>query len=124
MAILLLDGKADQTKYTDAVVNRDDVKKMIERVHFYVDPEAEKAGYDKMTTIIKITLKDERTISGRADFGRGSPTDPMRYDEVADKFRGCAAFAEWPLSKANQVIDTVRKLEDVTDVRTLTALLQ
>jgi 2-methylcitrate dehydratase PrpD len=124
MAILLLDGKADQTKYTDAVVNRDDVKKMIERVRFYVDPEAENAGYDKMTTIIKITLKDGRTISGRADFGKGSPTDPMSYDEVAEKFRGCAAFAEWPSSKANQVIDLVRKLEDVSDVRTLTALLQ
>jgi 2-methylcitrate dehydratase PrpD len=124
MAILLLDGKADQTKYTDAVVNRDDVKKMIERVHFYVDPEAEKAGFDKMTTIIKITLKDGRTISGRGDFGKGSPSDPMSYDEVAEKFRGCAAFAEWPGSKANQVIDLVSKLEDVPDVRTLTALLQ
>jgi 2-methylcitrate dehydratase PrpD len=124
MAILLLDGKADQTKYTDAVVNRDDVKKMIERVHFYVDPEAEKAGFDKMTTIIKITLKDGRTISGRADFGKGSPSDPMSYDEVAEKFRGCAAFAEWHGSKANQVIDLVSKLEDVPDVRTLTALLQ
>jgi 2-methylcitrate dehydratase PrpD len=124
MAILLLDGKADQTKYTDAAVNRDDVKKMIERVRFYVDPEAENAGYDKMTTILKITLKDGRTISGRADFGKGSPSDPMSYDDVAEKFRGCAAFAEWPSAKANRVIDMVRKLEDVSDVRTLTALLQ
>ncbi len=123
MAILLLDGKADQTKYTDAVVNRDDVQKMIERVRFYVDPEAEKAGYDKMTTILKITLKDGRTISGRADFGKGSPINPMSYDEVAEKFRGCAAFAEWPSDKANQVIEMVRKLEDVSDVRALTALL-
>jgi 2-methylcitrate dehydratase PrpD len=123
MAILLLDGKADQTKFTDAVANRDDVQKMIDRVRFYVDPEAEKAGYDKMTTILKITLKDGRTISGHADFGKGSPTNPMSYDEVAEKFRGCAAFAEWDSSKANQVIDTVRRLEDVSDVRTLTALL-
>ena len=124
MAILLLDGKADQTKFTDAVANRHDVQRMIERVRFYVDPEAEKAGYDKMTTIIKITLKDGRTISGRADFGKGSPSDPMSYDEVAEKFRGCAAFAEWASSKANQVIDMVRRLEDLSDVRTLTALLQ
>jgi len=124
MAILLLDGKADQTKFTDAVANRDDVQKMIDRIRFYVDPEAEKAGYDKMTTLLKVTLKDGRTISGRADFGKGSPSDPMSYDEVAEKFRGCAAFADWDRSKANQVIDMVRKLEDVSDVRTLTALLQ
>jgi 2-methylcitrate dehydratase PrpD len=122
MAILLLDGKADQTKFTDAVVNRDDVRKMIERVRFYVDPEAEKAGYDKMTTILKITLKDGRTIPGRADFGKGSPTNPMSYEEVAEKFRGCAAFAEWPGAKANQVVELVRRLEDLANVRTLTAL--
>jgi hypothetical protein len=77
-----------------------------------------------MATIIKITLMDRRTISGRADFGKGSPSDPMSSDEVAETFRGCAAFAEWPSSKANQVIDMVRRLEDLSDVRTLTALLQ
>ena len=55
MAILLLYGKADQTIYTDAVANRPEVKSMVERIHFDADPEAEKAGYDKMTTIIKIT---------------------------------------------------------------------
>jgi 2-methylcitrate dehydratase PrpD len=123
MAILLLDGKADQPRFTDAVVNRSDVQEMIGRVRFYTDSEAEQAGYDKMTTILKITLKDGRVISGRADFGKGSPANPMSYDEVADKFLGCAAFAEWPTSKARQVIEVVRKLEDVPDVRTLTALL-
>ena len=123
MAILLLDGKADQTRFTDAVVNRPDVQEMMRRVRFYTDPEAEKAGYDKMTTILKITLKDGRVILGRADFGKGSPTNPMSYDEVADKFLGCAAFAEWPTSKAKQVIDVVRRLENISDVRTLTALL-
>jgi 2-methylcitrate dehydratase PrpD len=122
MAILLLDGKADQTKFTDAMANRPDVQEMIGRVRFYTDSDAEKAGYDKMTTILKITMKDGRVISGRADFGKGSPVNPMSYDEVSEKFLGCAAFAEWPLSKANQVIEMVRKLEDVSDVRTMTAL--
>lgn len=123
MAIILLDGTADLTKFTDAVVNRRDVQEMISRVRFYADPEAEKAGYDKMTTIIKITLKDGRTIAGRADFGKGSPRYPMSYDEVAEKFQGCAAFAAWPTAKTAQVIDLVRRLEEVSDVRTLTALM-
>jgi len=123
IAIILLDGKADLTKFTDAVVNRPDVQEMIGRVRFYADPEAEKAGFDKMTTILKITMKDGRTITGRADFGKGSPTNPMSYDEVAEKFQGCAAFAEWPAAKVTQVVDLVRKLEDVSDVRALTGLL-
>src|SRR6266446_8572752 len=123
MVIILLDGTADLTKFTDAVVNRPDVQEMIRRVRFYSDPEAEKAGYDKMTTIIKIIMKDGRTITGSADFGKGSPSNPMSYDEVAEKFQGCAAFAEWPAPKATQIIDLVRKLEEVADVRALTALL-
>src|SRR5580700_2234423 len=122
MAILLVDGKADQTKFTDAVVNRPDVQEMMRRIRFYTDPEAEKAGYDKMRTILKVTLKDGRVIAGRADFGKGSPANPMSFEEVADKFLGCAGFAEWPGDKAERVIEIVRKLEDLPDVRTLTAL--
>src|SRR5712691_11146197 len=57
LAILLIEGKAGLGEFTDAVVNRPDVQAMIDRIHFGVDPEAEKAGYDKMTTILKIHLK-------------------------------------------------------------------
>jgi hypothetical protein len=42
---------------------------------------------------------------------------------VAGKFLDCAAFARWPREKANRVIDTVGRLEAVSDIRTLTALL-
>jgi len=121
MAILLLDGRGGLPQFTDEAVERDDVKAMIERVNFHVHPEAEAAGYDKMTTIIDIHMKDGRTISGRSDFGKGSPVNPMSYDECADKFRGCAEFAKWPDDKAEAIIKMVRTLDQVGDVRELTA---
>jgi len=123
MAILLLERRGGLPEFTDEVVNRPDVKAMIERVNFGVHPEAEAAGYDKMTTIIDIHLKDGRVISGRADFGKGSPANPMSYDEVADKFRGCAEFARWPQAKTEDIVETVRSLENLRSVRELTALL-
>jgi 2-methylcitrate dehydratase PrpD len=123
MAILLLERKAGLPEFTDAVVNRPDVRAMIEKVDFGVHPEAEAAGYDKMATIIEIALKNGRTITGKADFGKGSPANPMSYDEVADKFRECAAFSRWPSDKAERVVEMVRGLEDLSDVRELTALL-
>ena len=104
-------------------MNRTDVQELISRVNFSVHAEAEAAGYDKMTTIIDINLHDGRTISGRADFGKGSPANPMSYDEVADKFRGCAKFADWPDNHTEAVIDMIRALEDVASVRELTTLL-
>jgi len=122
MASLLLYGKAGLPEFTDEVVNRSEVRSMIERVHFGIHPEAEAAGYNKMTTIIDIKLKGGRAITGRADFGKGSPQNPMTYDEVAAKFLDCAAFAKWPSTKAKRIVDMVREFEKVTDVRVLTAL--
>src|SRR5262249_41086363 len=121
-AALLLYGKAGLTEFTDEVVNRSDVQSMIGRVHFGVNPVAEAAGYNKMTTILDIRLRDGRTISGSADFGKGSPANPMSFDEVAAKFQDCATFAEWPANKVKAIIEMVRKLESAPDVGALTAL--
>ena len=122
MAILLLRGKAGLSEFTDAVAQRPDVQEMMQRIHFASDPEAERAGYDKMTTIIKVHLKNGRTLFGRADYGKGSPAYPMSYEEVADKFRDCAAFAQWPREKTERIVDSVRHLEQAADVRALTAV--
>ncbi len=123
MAIVLLEGRGGLAEFTDEVVNRADVRDMIAKVDFGVHPEAEAAGYDKMTTIIEIELSDGRKIEGRADFGKGSPADPMSYGEVAEKFLGCADFAGHPRDKAEAVIEKVRGLEEVGDITELTALL-
>jgi 2-methylcitrate dehydratase PrpD len=123
MAILLLERKGGLNEFTDEIVNRPDVQAMIRKVEFGVHPEAEAAGYDKMTTILEITLTDGRVIRDRADFGKGSPANPMTYEEVADKFRECAAYSRWPKQKAEKVVAMVRELEGLRNVRQLTALL-
>jgi 2-methylcitrate dehydratase PrpD len=123
MAILLLEGRAGLNEFTDAVVLRPDVQKMIEKVDFGVDDEAEAAGYHKMTTIIDIELANGRKVSGRADFGKGSPAMPMTYNEVADKFRQNAEFAHFPARKAEAVVAMVRDLESLKSIGQLTEAL-
>jgi hypothetical protein len=54
------------------VEDRDDAN-----VNFYVNEEANAAGFRKMTSIINIMLTDGRCFGGRAEFGKGSPADPM-----------------------------------------------
>jgi 2-methylcitrate dehydratase PrpD len=124
MAILLLEGRAGLNEFTDEVVLREDVQRMIERIDFVVDDEAERAGYHKMTTMIDIELTDGRRISGRADFGKGSPVDPMSYDEVAEKFRECVEFARFPRSRAETVVGMVRDLETLPSIDRLMAALR
>lgn len=124
MAILLIERKAGLEQFTDPVVNRPDVQAMIEKVSFGVHPEAEAAGFDKMTTIIEIELDDGPTIKGRADFGKGSPVNPMSDAELAEKFRQCAAWGKLGKDKSEAVLGLLWKIEEMRDVNDLTKLLR
>jgi 2-methylcitrate dehydratase PrpD len=96
---------------------------MIEKVDFGVHPEAEAAGYEKMTTIIDIELTGGRRIGGRADFGKGSPANPMTDEELATKFRECAEWGRLPQANAEKVVDLVFNLEKVKSVAEIARLL-
>jgi 2-methylcitrate dehydratase PrpD len=124
MAILLLERRAGLQQFTDEVVNRPDVQAMIAKVDFGVNAEAEAAGFDKMTTIIEIELADGTVLSTRADFGKGSPANPMSDAELAEKFRECAAWGGLDRERIEQVLALVWKIEDVSDVNQLTQLLR
>jgi len=76
-----------------------------------------------MTTIITVKLRNGQSIQGRADFGKGSPANPMTYDEAAEKFLGCASFAKWNMTKAEAIIEQVRSLEHIENIKALMANL-
>ncbi len=124
MAILLLDRMGGLEQFTDDVVNRPDVQAMIRKVQFGVHPEAEAAGFDKMTTIIEIEMDDGKVIKGQADFGKGSPANPMTDDELSEKFRQCAAWGGLGPDQAKAVLDLVWRIEELRDVNELTRLLR
>jgi 2-methylcitrate dehydratase PrpD len=122
-AILALRRRAGLNEYTDDVVRDPRTIAMMEKVDFYVNEEANAASFHKMTSIVDIMLTDGRCFSGRAEFGKGSPANPMSWDEVADKFRGCASYGGLPPAKARDVVAMVADLPALKDVRTLTAAL-
>jgi 2-methylcitrate dehydratase PrpD len=124
MAILLLERRGGLAEFTDEVVNRADVQAMISKVQFGVHPEAEAAGFDKMTTIIEVELEDGRVLGTRADFGKGSPTNPMSDEELSGKFRECAAWGGVDKARAQAILDLVWNIEQLADVNELTALLR
>ena len=124
MAILLLERQAGLGQFTDEVVNRPDVQAMIAKVDFDVHPEAEAAGFDKMTTIVEIEMADGQKIRGQADFGKGSPANPMTDAELAEKFRQCAAWGGLDKARTEEVLKILWKIEELRDVNDLTKLLR
>jgi 2-methylcitrate dehydratase PrpD len=123
MAILLLERKAGLAQFTDEVVNRADVQALLRRVDFGVHPDAEAAGFDKMTTIVEIELDDGTTFKGSADFGKGSPVNPMSDRELEQKFFECAEWGRVEPAVARRIANLVWRIEELADVRELTRLL-
>jgi 2-methylcitrate dehydratase PrpD len=131
VSILLVENKAGLGEFTDATVLRPDVQDMIARSRFYVDPQYDTRGTPGETlqstliegNILKIYMKSGKVITGQSTFAKGSPENPMTYQEVADKLRGNADFAKWPKQKAESVIEIVESLETLPDMSRLTAAL-
>jgi 2-methylcitrate dehydratase PrpD len=124
MAILLLERAGGLEQFTDATVKRPDVQAMIAKVDFGVNAEAEAAGFDKMTTLVEVEMDDGRKLAGRADFGKGSPANPMSDAELAEKFHQCAAWGGVDLQRAQAILDLLWKIETLPDVNALTQLLR
>jgi 2-methylcitrate dehydratase PrpD len=130
VAILLLDRKAGLTQFADASVRRPEVQDLIGRVRYYADPEFDTLGRNgafqavlEEPSILKVQMKDGRVLSTRTQPAKGSPRNPMTYDEVADKFRTNAEFARWPARKAESIITLVRTIEGAPTLAALTAAL-
>jgi 2-methylcitrate dehydratase PrpD len=130
VAILLVDGKAGLGQFTDASVKRTEVQDMIGRVRFYADPEFDTLGREgafqavlEEPMIVRIHMKDGRVLSTRTEPAKGSPKNPMTYEEVADKFRTNADFAKWPAAKTESIIKLVSSLEGASTIAPLTAAL-
>jgi 2-methylcitrate dehydratase PrpD len=119
LAILLLERRAGLAEFTDAVVNRPDVQAMIERITFEADPAADEGGFREMTSLIDVELDDGRVLSTRAEFAKGSPANPMRDEELVEKFLQCLDWAGIPEDVGRDVAGRVMSLEEQPSVRTV-----
>ena len=102
------------------------VQAVAARITTRVDAELERQhGTGVGPSIVEVRLHNGKTLTRRVDYCKGHPKNPMQFDDCAEKFRRCAAFAAKPLpaQSVNAVIDTVAHLEQIDDIGRLLALL-
>jgi len=92
------------------------VLQLAKKVRVVVDQEPIAKGLTPCAVDIK--TKDGKVYSERVEIIRGDPRKPVSIEEIAQKFRRCAAFSAKPISKENieEIIRIVSNLETVPDV--------
>jgi 2-methylcitrate dehydratase PrpD len=123
IAILLLRGRAGLPEFRDEVVRDPEVQATIEKVRFEVHAQADAAGYNNMTSIIRVRLNDGREVEGRAAFAKGSPANPMTDEELRDKYLGCLDAGRVGSDAGIRASEMILALEEQPDLGAITALL-
>ena len=75
-----------------------------------------------LATRVTLTLRPGRTVGRFVQFPRGHFRNPMRPEELTEKFRQNLAFAQersYEAGYADGIVETVMALEDTADVRAM-----
>ena len=110
--------------FTEAAIGSREILDLTARLKAEVDP-ALKNPQGIEPAKVTIVMTDGGTYSAQADHPLGSPERPMSLDDCVRKFEDCVSFSGGWLPEENmkRIIDRVRELEKVKDVRQIIGLL-
>ncbi len=120
-AVALLDGQVGPEQLETERVRRADVQNLLQRVTVTPADDLTAAYPERTSTRVHITLHDGRTFDREQSDFEGSPTRPMSWERVVDKFHWLAEPFTDDALQAN-IISAVEKLDDIP-ISELTGLL-
>lgn len=115
LALAFLNGHGDLGLFTDANVADPRVRALAGRLHMTVDPEMK--YIEAMPSEVTVVLKDGQRLTRRCDTPKGRPSNPMSWDDIADKFKSLAAPTLRP-ANMDRVIDYLENFDD-TPIKSL-----
>ncbi len=119
----MVKGTTDVSAFRDAVREDPRVRQLAARVEVSGDDAMSlRGGPDRPTARVSIELSDGRLLTRETAIVHGDTANPRPRHELEAKFRALASEA-LDAGRANEVVEMVARLEQLRDVRGLTALL-
>jgi len=98
------------------------VAALVPRVRMVVDPALPSELAQQAWSRVTVRLRDGRTLASAPRGASGHPDAPLSEAQLREKFLGCAAGV-LPPRDAEAVADQVAQIDQVPDIRALTARL-
>jgi len=124
VAVAILRGKVTIDDFTPKGIRDEKALAIAQKVTPKYDPTL--STRELPPARIEVKMNNGEIISSKlVTFAKGHPENPMSWDDLAAKFRDCAAHSIKPLRKGNieRVIDMTKNLDKVADVSEITQLL-
>ncbi len=124
VAAAVVKGTTDVSAFRDAVREDATVRQLAARVEVAGDDTMSlRGGPDQATARISVELGDGRILTRQASIVHGDAANPRSRPELEAKFRALAAEALGE-TRADDVVAMVARLDQLQDIRELTALLR
>jgi 2-methylcitrate dehydratase PrpD len=72
---------------------------------------------------VSIRLKSDEVFTNQINQARGHPSNPMSFEDVANKFSDCVAQSRSP-GQIKKIIEAIKGLETIRDMRAITVMLK
>lgn len=123
VAAALIDGEVGLKQLTPERISDSRIHKLSSKVKVIVDPELQKMYPANRPSIMEITTKDGKKVSGRVDYAKGDYRNPMTEGELAAKFVRLTKDVIGE-KKGNKVIDVVLDMENLDSIERLIEFLK
>ena len=123
VAIACIEKRAFLEEYTEESVKRPDVLECMKKITIKHSPELDRFFPESFPTKITVTMEDEETYTREVRYPKGDPENPLSWNEILEKFDRCMVHANMPPEKQGELIECIRNLENVRDMKEITALL-
>ncbi len=121
-AVAVLYRKAGLGEFHLSKIRSDEVKQMMRRVECVTDPDLEKTFPKQWCATAEISTKDGKRHFTKVEYCKGDPENPLSWDELIEKFHDLS-HSLFSKDQRSQIIDQVRNLEVVRDLRKWSPLL-
>lgn len=119
LAEALVRGRIGRNAFAAESLGDPAIRRIADLVEYAVDPDF--PGPERFKGMVAVTMRDGSRYQETEEHNRGSPANPMSADDIAAKFHDNADGYLVP-GRAAAIVDAALRLEQIEDVRALTAL--
>lgn len=121
-AVAILYRKAGFKEFQLSRIRSDDVKAMMEKVEWVVNPGLDRTFPKQWGATAEVYTGDGRRFSAKIDYPKGDPENPLSWEELIEKFHNLSSRF-MSRKRRNQIVDQVRHLEKIQNLKTWASIL-
>lgn len=123
VSVALTDQQVSLPQFTAERLADPGLRDLQERVHMVLDPELDAMAPKRLPARVAVTTRGGRTLTRTVLAPKGDPDNPLSDAETRDKFRDLSrgVLSDRAVETAIELVD---RLEELADLRELTAVLR